>query len=81
MMRHYQDLSSTSDWLKQISLVARPIRSTTQIWVVTRHQNGISALIPQTSLHAETSGGLVEYQLLFSGADRFSNDFKNLNKQ
>ena len=27
----------------------RPIRSTTQIWVVTRHQYGISALVSQTS--------------------------------
>ena len=32
-----------SDWLKQISLSAQPIRSTTQIWVVTRHQKEISA--------------------------------------
>ena len=63
MMCHYQDLSSTSDRLKQISLVARPIRSTTQIWVVTRHQNGISVLIPQTSFRGETSGGLAKYQL------------------
>ena len=30
-----------SDRLKQISLAARPIRSTTKIWVVTRHQYGI----------------------------------------
>ena len=32
---------SASDWLKQISLTAWPIRSTTQIWVVRRHQYGI----------------------------------------
>ena len=44
MTCHYQDLRSASDWLKQISQVARPIRSTTQIWLVTRHQYGISAL-------------------------------------
>ena len=36
----------TSDWLKQISLVVRPIRDTTQTWLVTRHQSGISALVP-----------------------------------
>ena len=32
MTCHSPDLGSASDWLKQISHVARPIRSTTQIW-------------------------------------------------
>ena len=45
MTRYYSDLGTASDWLKLISHAARPIRSTTQIWVVTRHQYGISALI------------------------------------
>ena len=45
----------TSDWLKQISLVVRPIRDTTQTWLVTRHQSGISALVPWTSFRGETS--------------------------
>ena len=49
MTRHYPDLGSASDWLKQISHAARPIRSITQIWVVTRHQYRISALASQTS--------------------------------
>ena len=49
MTRHYPDLGSAFDWLKQISHAARPIRSTTQIWVVTRLQCGISALVSQTS--------------------------------
>ena len=40
MKYHYTDPSSGLDWLKQISLVARPIRSTTQIFVVTRHEYG-----------------------------------------
>ena len=31
-MRHYPDLASGSDWLKQISHPARPIRTTTQIF-------------------------------------------------
>ena len=35
-------------------------RSTTQIWVVTCHQYGNSALLSQTSFHGETSGGVVE---------------------
>ena len=43
MTCHYPDLGTTSDWFKQISQVARPIRSTNQIWVATRHQYGISA--------------------------------------
>ena len=34
MTHHYPDLGSASDRLKQISHVTRPIRSTTQIWVV-----------------------------------------------
>ena len=32
------NLVSASDWLKQISHVAWPIRRTTQIWVAVRHQ-------------------------------------------
>lgn len=28
---------SSSDWLKQVSNASRPIRNTSQIWVVTRH--------------------------------------------
>ena len=42
MTRHYPDLGSGSVWLKQISHPDRPIRSTTQIWVVTRHPYGIA---------------------------------------
>ena len=45
---HCPVLDSASDWLKQISLAAEPIRSTTQIWVLTRHQYRMSALVPQT---------------------------------
>ena len=60
MTRHYPDLGSASDWLNQISHAARPIRSTTQIWVVTRHQYGISALVPQTSFGGETSGSVAK---------------------
>ena len=58
MMHHYPDLGSASDWLNQISHVARPIRSTTQIWVMTCHQYGISALISQVSFGGETSGSI-----------------------
>ena len=63
MTRHYLDLDSASDWLNQISHAARPIRSTTQIWVVTRHQYGISALVSQTSFGGETSGSVAKCRL------------------
>ena len=55
MTRHYPDLGSASDWLNQISHAVQPIRSTTQIWVVTRHQYGISAVVCQMSFGRETS--------------------------
>ena len=38
-------LPSSSNWLKQISFAAQPIRSTSQILVVTRRQCRISALL------------------------------------
>ena len=63
MTRHYPDLDSASDWLKQISHEARPIRSTTQIWVVTRHQYGISALVSQTSFGGENVVGVAKCRL------------------
>ena len=37
----------------------------TQIWVVTRHQYGISALFPQMSFHGETSGGIMKVLVVF----------------
>ena len=46
-----------------------PIRRTTQIRVVTRHQYGISALVSQTSFRGETSGGVANCRL-FSQAAR-----------
>ena len=63
MTCHYPCLGSTSDWLRQISHAARPIRSTTKIWVVTDHQYGISSLVSQTSFRRETGGGIVKCQL------------------
>ena len=49
-------LGSASDWLNKISHAARPIRSTSQMWLETRHQYGIWALVPQTSFRGETAG-------------------------
>jgi len=59
MTRHLPDLDSASDWLKKKII----IRSTTQIWVVTRHQYRISALVSQTSFGGETGGGVAKGQL------------------
>ena len=53
MTRHYQDLGTVSDWLEQISHAVGPIRSTTQISVLTRHQYGISTLVSQTSFRGK----------------------------
>ena len=38
----------------------QPIRSTSQIWVATRHQYGISALVSQASFGGETSGSVAK---------------------
>jgi len=51
MTCHYPDLGCFSDWLKQISFAAQPIESTSQIWAVTSHEYGISALIPGLGHH------------------------------
>ena len=52
-----------SNWLKQISHAARPIRSTTQMWEVTRPQYRISALVSQASFGRETSGSVSNCRL------------------
>ena len=71
MTRHYRDLGSASGWLNQISHAARPVRSTTQIWVVTRHQYGISVLVSQTSFGGETSCSVTKCRL-FSQASHLT---------
>ena len=38
MTRDYPDLGNASDWSCRVENFIQPIRSTTQIWVVTRHQ-------------------------------------------
>ena len=48
---HCPDLGSTFDCFKQIFLAAQPIRSTTQILVVTISKEGISVLVSQTPFH------------------------------
>ena len=63
MGRHYPDLGSASDWSCRVGNLIQPIRGTTQIWVVTRHQYGISALVSQTSFGGETSGSVAKCRL------------------
>ena len=48
----------------------QPIRSTTQIWVVTRHQYGISARFPQASVLKETSDAIAKCRLFSQSASR-----------
>ena len=55
MTCHYSDLGSPSDWSCRVGKLIYPNRSTTQIWVVTCHQYGISAFVSQTSFGGETS--------------------------
>ena len=59
MMCHYPDLASVFCWQIRERNLLQPIKSTIQIWVVTRHQYGISALVAQTSFRGETSGDIV----------------------
>ena len=56
-------MRGASDWLNQVSHEARPTRTTTQIWVVTCHQYGISAFVSQTSFRGETSVGVAKCRL------------------
>ena len=49
MTCHHPELGSASNWSYHVGNLLQPIRSTTQICVVTRHQYGISALVSQTS--------------------------------
>ena len=50
MTCQHQNLGSAFDWLKQISLVARPIEALPR-----RHRYGIFEVVPQTSITGNTS--------------------------
>ena len=47
-------MDSASDWSCRMGNLIQPIRSTTQIWIVTRHP-GIAALVFQTSLEGKVA--------------------------
>ena len=57
---HYPDLGRAPDWPCRVGNLLQPIRSTTQISVVKRHQYGIFALVSQTSFHGENSGDVAK---------------------
>ena len=63
MKRHHPDLGSASDWSCRVGNLIQPIRRTTQIWVVTRHQYGISVLVSRTSFGGKTSGSVAKCRL------------------
>ena len=61
MTCHYRDLGRAVE--ANFSSGTIKIRSTTQIWVVTRHQYGISELVSQISLRGETRGDVAKCRL------------------
>ena len=58
---HTDDVAS--DWPNHMGNLLQPIRSTTQIWIVTRQPFRISALVSQTSFRGETSGGVAKCRM------------------
>ena len=73
MTCHCLGLGSASDWLKQISRAAQPIRITTQIWVVTHYQFETSVLVPQKLLRGKTSSAVAKCRLFsHAKAKKFS---------
>ena len=57
--------SASDHWLYHKRNLLQPVRSTTQIWVVTCHQYGTFALLSQTSFLVETSGGVMKCCLFY----------------
>ena len=62
--RHYPDLGSASDWMQ---ILLHPCRSSAHIWVVTCHQYGICAVVPQTSFRGESTEWRREMSAVYSG--------------
>ena len=56
-----------SDWSCHVGSLFQPMRSTIQIWVVTRHQYGISTHVSQRSFSGATNGSVAK-SWLFSQA-------------
>ena len=52
-------VGSVSDWWCCEGTFLQATRSSAHIWAVTRHQYGITAIVPQTSFGREPSGGVL----------------------
>ena len=80
---HFPDLVSASAWLKQVFHAARPIRRSTQIWVMTRRRYGFFALHSYTSFRRKTSCGVTKCrqfsQAISKGTLRSDNSDTNEN--
>ena len=63
MTRHCQKLGTATDWSCHLWNFLQLIRTSTQIWVVTCHQHGISVLVSETSFHGEIVSGAAECHL------------------
>ena len=63
MTYFYVDLGIAFYWLK--ICFSQSGAHTTQIWAVTGHQYGISAVVSQTSFRVETADGVARCQLFF----------------
>ena len=63
MMLHDLGLGAADLVVPLVKFASKPIRSSAQIWVVTRHQHGISVLLSQTSFHGETVRGVADCHL------------------
>ena len=56
----------------RVGNLIQPIRSTNQIWVVTRHQYGISALVSRTSFGGETGNSVAKCRLFSQGISSYT---------
>ena len=63
MTCHYPELAGASCWSHREGNLLRQNKNTTQIWVVTRYQYGIFAVVRQTSFRGKTSDGPAKCQL------------------
>ena len=63
MTRHYPDLGGASGWICEANF--QPIRSTTQIRGMTRHQYGISVLVSHTSFRGQITSGVAKCRLFY----------------
>ena len=62
------NLGSASNWSCRVGNLLQPIKGASLIWVVTRHQYGISSLVSQTSFQSfngKTSGDVANSRLSF----------------